>query len=70
MARVRIPGRILHEFMMQNEPESRNPLGVSSVEGFEAQGGKAEQYQPERILRTHSRFQEDIQSIEFWHTTG
>ena len=37
MARVRIAGRILHEFMMQNESESRNPLGVSSVDGVDGE---------------------------------
>ncbi len=45
--------RMVHDRVGQNETESRNPSGVSSVDGCEGLERKAEQYQRGRILRTH-----------------
>ena len=45
--------RMVRDRAGQNESESGNPLGVSCADGREGQGGKGEQYQRGRILRTH-----------------
>ncbi len=44
---------MLLDFVVQNESESRNRSGVSSEDGLAGRGGKPEQHQSGRILRTN-----------------
>ncbi len=50
-------GGMLLDFVAQNESESRNRSGVSSEDGLAGRGGKPEQQQSGRILRTDTRVQ-------------